>query len=51
MGINSVVKEETNKAFELLLEISKNPALMKEFEDFREHLQSQNNPQKKMAKT
>ncbi len=29
------VKEETNKAFELLMEISKNPALLREFEEFK----------------
>ena len=41
---------ETNKAFELLMEISQNPALLKEFEEFKRNALLQGNLQKKAAK-
>ena len=41
---------EANKAFELLMEISQNPSLLKEFEEFKRNALSQENPQKKAAK-
>ena len=47
MEKGTILDEETNKAFELLMEISQNPALLKEFEEFRGHFQ---NAQKKTVK-
>ncbi len=37
MGVNSILKEETDKAFQLLLEIAKDPKLMAEFDKFKQN--------------
>ncbi len=49
--LDDQVKQETDKAFDLLMEMSQNPALLKEFEEFkRNSLTVRENLQKKAAK-
>jgi integrase/recombinase XerD len=50
MEKGTVIDEETNKAFELLIEISQSPALMKEFEEFKRNFLSQENEKKRIAR-
>ena len=40
MEDEDLIKEETNKTFQALIEIAKNPQLMKEFEEFRKNYKS-----------